>query len=271
MKLLQKFLILTTAVVLTAGQSIDECLKQDSISCVQKTLYRTAKEFFTKDKLELVNGVSLVKSNTDARSGKELAYDQEMEAANDIAERQNSLENFISDEAGQFLTGRSLRINLASAFQKIHESARTISESAPAEIRQAVDEIVEARGKKKGGLKAILPLLIAAKVKLGLLGAVAYFAIGFLAKKAIEVSFISLLISAFIALKTFWSGKTYHHDVTAYNNGWSGSVGGGWSGPVSGGWSNLVSGGWASPASGGSSGWEDPHYAHGQAYSGYHH
>lgn len=109
MKLLTKFLILT-AVVLTAGQSIDDCLKKDSISCVQKTLYRTAKEFFAKDKLELVNGISLVKSNANARSGKELAYDQEMETANDIAERQNSLENFISDEAGQFLTSRSLRV-----------------------------------------------------------------------------------------------------------------------------------------------------------------
>lgn len=52
-----------------------------------------------------------MKSNADARSSKELAYDQEMEAANDIAERQNSLENFISDEAGQFLTGRSLRVH----------------------------------------------------------------------------------------------------------------------------------------------------------------
>lgn len=52
-----------------------------------------------------------MKSNVNARSIKELAYDQEMEAANNIAERQNSLENFISDETGQFLTGRSLRVH----------------------------------------------------------------------------------------------------------------------------------------------------------------
>jgi len=111
--MLRKLLILTTAVVLVAGQSIDECLKQDSISCVQKTLYRTAKELFAKDKLELVSGISLVKSDADvrsSRSGKELVYDQEMDAANDIVGRQNTLENFISDEAGQFLTGRSIRV-----------------------------------------------------------------------------------------------------------------------------------------------------------------
>ncbi|KYM94433.1 PREDICTED: uncharacterized protein LOC108781233 [Cyphomyrmex costatus] len=272
MKLLKKFLILTTAVVFTTGQSVDECLKQDSISCVQKTLYRTAKEFFAKDKLELINGISIVKSNVNARSGKELVYDQEMDTANDIAERQNSLENFISDEAGQFLTSRSLRINLASAFEKIQESARAFSESAPPEIRQAVNEIVEARGKKKGSKKGIMPLLIAAKIKLGILGVLSYFVIGFLAKKAIQASIISLLISAFVAMRTFWSGKSHHQDVTPYNGGWSG----GWSGPVSGGWSNPVSNGWSSSglsggwANGASPGWEDSHYAHGQAYSGYH-
>ncbi|XP_011880754.1 PREDICTED: uncharacterized protein LOC105569165 [Vollenhovia emeryi] len=262
MKLLNQFLILTTAVILTAGQSIDECLKQDSISCVQKTLYRAAKGFFANDKLELVNGISLVKSSANARSGKALAYDQEMEAANGIAERQNSLENFISDEAEQFFTGRSLRINLGSVFEKIRESTRAISESAPPEIRQAVDQFVEAR-KKKGSMKKILPLLIAAKVKLGLLGALSYFVIGYLAKKAIEASVISLLISAFIGFKSLWSSKTQHHDVTAYNAGWNG----GWSGPVSSGWSSPAAGGWTNAAA---SGWEDPH-AHGQAYSGYQH
>lgn len=123
-------------------------------------------------------------------------------------------------------------------------------------------------------MKGILPLLIAAKVKLGILGALSYFVIGFLAKKAIAASLISLIISAFVALKTLWSGKSHHHDVTAYNSGWSN--GGGWSGPVSGGWSGPVSGGWSAPVSGGwasgvSSGWEDPHYAHSQAYSGHHH
>jgi len=121
MKLLKKFLILMTAVVLITGQSIDECLKQDSISCVQKTLYRTAKEFFAKDKLELINGVSLVKSNANARSGKELAYDQEMEAASDIAGRQNSLENFINDEVEQFLTSRSLRVKKLVKLELLHK------------------------------------------------------------------------------------------------------------------------------------------------------
>lgn len=105
---------LTTAVVLTTGQSIEDCLQSDSISCVQKSLYRKAKEFFDKDNLELFSGVSLVKNGDgqarSSRTGKELVYDQEIDAANSVADRQSALENFVSEEAGEFLSGRSLRV-----------------------------------------------------------------------------------------------------------------------------------------------------------------
>jgi len=180
----------------------------------------------------------------------------------------------------------------------------------PSEIRQAVDEVVEgkhemistllshsiyprivesspinivsnsagnnrspafaARGKKKG-IKGLLPLLIAAKVKLGVLATLAYFAIGLIAKKAILASLISLAISAFVGLRSLWNGgkNVYHHDLTAYNNGWSSGSVGGWS---AGGWSAPVSGGHGGWSNSGSAGWEDPHaYSHSQAYSGYHH
>lgn len=105
---------LATAVVLTAGQSLEDCLQSDSISCVQKSLYRKAKEFFDKDNLELFSGVSLVKSaeaqGRSSRTGKDLAYDQEIGAANNVADRQSVLENFVGEEAGEFLTGRSLKV-----------------------------------------------------------------------------------------------------------------------------------------------------------------
>ncbi|XP_017891510.1 uncharacterized protein LOC108631852 [Ceratina calcarata] len=260
MKLLA-VVILTSAVVLAAGQSLDECLQSDSISCVQKSLYRKAKDFFEADSYELFSGVSLVKNEQGrgSRTNKELLYEQEIDAANSVTDRQSALENFVSDEAGEFLTGRSLKINFAPAFEKIGESARAISDSAPEEVRQAVNEVVEGRGKKKI-LKSLLPLLIAAKVKIGALATLAYFAIGLIAKKAIFASLISLAISAFIGLKALWSKNS--HDVTPYNGGWSGgAAGGGWSAPV-------ASGGWSS----GGASWDDSHgYAQSQAYSGYHH
>lgn len=113
MKILAIASILTVAVAV--GQSLDDCLQTDSISCVQKSLYRKAKEFFDKDSLELFAGVSLVRNERgqgrSSRSGKELMYEQEIDSANSVTDRQTALENFVSEEAGQLLTGRSLRVN----------------------------------------------------------------------------------------------------------------------------------------------------------------
>ncbi|KAK2579927.1 hypothetical protein KPH14_007607 [Odynerus spinipes] len=258
---------LTVAVVLVTGQTLDECLKQDSISCLQKSIYRKAKEFFGKDSVEIVPGISLVRSqdsnslDRNARTGKDVIYDQEIDGANDVTERQNALESFVGEEASNYFAGRSLRINLAPAFEKIGESARAISDFMPQEIRQAADELVEGRGKKIKLLKSVIPLLIAAKAKIGALATVAYFFIALIAKKAIVASLISIAISAFVGLKALWASKA-GHDYTPYNNGWnSASSGAGWSGAVS-------PGGWATSGSGG---WDDGHYAQSQAYSGYHH
>ncbi|XP_058793664.1 uncharacterized protein LOC131665642 [Phymastichus coffea] len=261
---MKAFVFVAVAILACAhAQSIDECLQQDSISCVQKSLFRKAKEFFDSENLEIATGVSLVKSTADrnSRSGKNLVYEQEINQANDVAERQSALENFVGDEVGDFFSGRSLRINFSPVFTKISESARALSESIPVEIKEAANEVVEGRGKKKM-LKKILPLLLLAKVKIGALAVLGYFAIALIAKKAIIASIISIAISAFLGLKSLWA-KQSGHDTTGYSSGWNTASAGGWAAPVQ-------SGGWSSVASTG--GWDDAssYNAHSQAFSGYH-
>lgn len=133
--------------------------------------------------------------------------------------------------------------------------------------------LIPGRKKKKKGKGSLMPLLLAAKVKMGLLATLTYFVAGLLAKKAILASLISLAISAFVGMKSLWGGKGGGHDITSYSNAWAAPIGGGWSSGGGGGWSApVVSGGGWSGGGGGGGGWEDPHaYAHGQAYSGYHH
>lgn len=117
MKLFVVAFVALVACGLAAGQELDDCLRQDSISCVQRSLYRKAKEFFGKDSIELASGVSLVKSKADdraSRSGKAMLYDQEIDAASDVSERQSTLENFVGEEVGDFLTGRSLKVSTFS-------------------------------------------------------------------------------------------------------------------------------------------------------------
>ncbi|XP_014212872.1 uncharacterized protein LOC106642569 [Copidosoma floridanum] len=250
-------LVLAFAAVAVSAQSVDECLQKDSISCVQKSLFRQARGFFNQETFELVGGVSLVKSQGDraSRSDKSIVYEQEIEKAASVAERQSALENFVGEGLNDFLYGRNLKINFSPALEKINESARALGESIPVEVRQAADEVAEGRGKKK--LKKILPLLLLAKAKIGALATLAYFALALIAKKAIIASLISIAISAFVGLRSLWEKKgsatiSAGFPSTGYNAGWSSSVSGGY-------------------PSAGSAAWDDGHaYAQSQAFSGYH-
>lgn len=112
MKLLA--VLLVAAVAAASAQTLDDCLQQDSISCVQKSLYRRAKEFFSEDKLDIVRGVSLIKSqeSRNAKSSDDVVYDQEIEGKTSVTERQNTLENFVTDKISGFVSGRSLQVRV---------------------------------------------------------------------------------------------------------------------------------------------------------------
>lgn len=98
---------------------------------------------------------------------------------------------------------------------------------------------------------------MAAKVKMGALAVLAYFAIALIAKKAIFASLIAIAISAFLKMKSFFQGKG-GAGITGYNNGWNSASSSAWSGP------SVSSGGWQSGAS---SGWDA---GAAQSFSGYH-
>ena len=93
------------------AETIEECLQKDSIACVQKSLYKRAKEFF-EGSYELFSGVNLVKrsKNGGGRSVDGIDYEVEIDRANDVAERQSALENYIGEEISQFFHGRSLKV-----------------------------------------------------------------------------------------------------------------------------------------------------------------
>ena len=85
-------------------------------------------------------------------------------------------------------------------------------------------------------IKALLPVLLAAKMKIVALLGLAYVVIALIAKKAILASLVSLAISGFIAIKKLMSQQSHgHHEVKEVHaeysghGGWSGG-GGGWDG-----------------------------------------
>jgi hypothetical protein len=220
-----QFLIVTCVLIgaAFADESLQECFQKDSISCLQLMVFRKAKSLFDQQNIDLVGGLSLVKSE-EQRQGKSFSDNSaEVEAANDVDARENALESFMFENARNFFEERSLKLNIAGA-------ARSLSTIIPDEVKANVRSlVVEGRGKKKI-LKKLMPLLGLLKLKLAGLAIILLFGIGLIAKKAILVSLISIAISGFLAIKKLLSkkggGGGEHIEAVPYHGG---GGGGGWS------------------------------------------
>lgn len=80
--------------------------------------------------------------------------------------------------------------------------ARSLSGAIPEEVKSSVRSLVtEARGKKKKILKQLLPILGLVKLKVAALAVVALFGIALIAKKALVISVIALILSKFLLIK----------------------------------------------------------------------
>lgn len=153
-------------------------------------------------------------------------------------------------------------------------AARSLANAIPEDIKADVREaVVEGRGKKKL-LKKILPLLGLVKLKVAGLAILLLFGIGFLAKKAIFISLISIAISLFLAIKKLLSGGgkgkggggVEHVEAVPYHGGGGWSSGGGGSG----GWSSGGYGGGDAHGGGYDYGQHSQPIGQTLAYSGHH-
>lgn len=240
------------------------------VAAIRKILslqvFRKAKEFFDQPKIDLVAGLSVVKVDNVARSV-DTASD-EVENAKDVESRSSAIGSFVVDRLAAFFQERSLNWNFLGA-------ARSLSNAIPDDVKSQVRSlVVEARGKKKL-LKKLLPLLGIVKLKAAVLGILALLGIGLIAKKALLVSTLSILISLGILLKKVLSKK-----LSLIGGGLGGGgLGGGFGGGHDyhgggGGWSSGGGGGWNSyePHSfgGGDLGHASSSLSHSLAYGGHH-
>ncbi|XP_050437147.1 uncharacterized protein LOC126843580 [Adelges cooleyi] len=229
-----------------AHQQEDGCANKDSIACAQMQLFRTVRSFFDQDKVELLGGLSLVKSEKKGRSLTENSDDvNAIEGAKDANQRETALEDFTMHKVMRFFQERSLHWNLSPVVTEVTETARSVVDQIPPQIKTKISNFIEeGRGKKKKMMKHLLPLLIALKMKLVAFAGLAYIVIALIAKKALLASLISLLVSGFIGIKKLLSHHHPHHEVIESHHGHS-SYGGSpaaYSGSSSG-WDSYGSGG----------------------------
>ncbi|KXJ70707.1 uncharacterized protein LOC109407028 [Aedes albopictus] len=210
--------VLGLCALAAAQDNFKECLDKDSISCVQMMFYRKAREFFDQPQISLAGGLSFVKpAGRESRSFN--ADSAIIESANNVESREEALENYVMERTKNFFQERSLNLDMASA-------ARSVSSVLPEDVKSSMRALVsEARGKKKL-LKQLLPILGLVKLKIVGLAILALFGIALIAKKALIVSVIALVLSKFLFLKKLLSGKK--DDSHAYHGssgGWAESSG----------------------------------------------
>ncbi|XP_025417262.1 uncharacterized protein LOC112688324 [Sipha flava] len=204
-----------------AKQQDDGCANNpDSFECAQMQFYRAARRFFDQDKVELMGGFSLVKTE---KKGRSLAAENtedinNVENAKDSNDREAALEDFTMHKVMRFFQERTLHWNLSPIITEVSETARSVADQIPSQFKNKIaNYIEEGRGmmKKKKFMKQLIPLLIALKVKLSAFAVIAYIVIALIAKKALLASLISLLVSGFIGIKKLLASQHHapHHEV----------------------------------------------------------
>ncbi|XP_031624951.1 glycine, alanine and asparagine-rich protein-like [Contarinia nasturtii] len=217
---------------------LQECFDKDSISCVQTTIYRRAREFFDQPSIKFVGGLSFAKSNE--RAGKSLEPEPQVEEASSVQARELALEDYLLNRVKNFFTERSVSWDFATA-------GRSLANAIPDEVKESVRAlVVEGRTKKKI-IKKLLPLLGLLKLKLAALAVLAIAGIAIIAKKALITSLIAIAIAGAGALSGAvskllgrrggagglggWSQGSNVEEIIAYtntggNSGWnSGNAG----------------------------------------------
>ncbi|XP_014278445.1 uncharacterized protein [Halyomorpha halys] len=176
------------------------------LPCLELGLVRRAKELLDKDTIQLGGGLELKRREGASSEG-------DVPPLNGSEERQ--VEDYAVQEVGHFLEQRSVVWNLA-------EAVDSVAQFLPS------DGTEEGRGKRKKLLRALLPILVAVKMKVAGFLILAYIVIALIAKKALLSSLISLAVSAFIGIKKLMSGGGGHHHVPSHHevyepvHGWSG-------------------------------------------------
>lgn len=122
----------------------DGCAGQDSIACAQMQLFRSVRSFFDQDKVELLGGLSLVKNEKKGRSMAETAEDvNAVENAKDTNQRESALEDFTMHKVMRFFQERSLHWNLSPVVNEVSETARSVVDQMPTEIKSKISNFIE--------------------------------------------------------------------------------------------------------------------------------
>jgi hypothetical protein len=126
--------------------TLDECLKEDSVSCLQVRIYRSVKNILDQDRIDLIGGFSLVreedsKNEVKARTTEDTVSEEQILGAHDFKSRESAIESFVYQKINVFFQEHSIRWNVPPVLgQMTAVGAR--AENLPADLRQTNNHLV---------------------------------------------------------------------------------------------------------------------------------
>lgn len=128
-------------------QGLDECLKKDSISCVQIQVFRNIRSFFNQGSVDLFGGLSLVKNpvpeDESARKvSEDVSSESQILSAGDVEKREDILESFTLAKASNFFQERSLTWNLSPVVNEVADTARGLVNNIPDEVKNQISDFI---------------------------------------------------------------------------------------------------------------------------------
>lgn len=129
-----------------AKQQDDGCANSpDSMACAQMQIFRSVRSFFDQDKVELLGGLSLIKTEKKARSlTAETAEDvNHVENAKDTNDRESALEDFTMHKVMRFFQERTLHWNLSPVVTEVSETARSVAAQIPPQLKNKISNYIE--------------------------------------------------------------------------------------------------------------------------------
>uniref|UniRef100_A0A336MKM3 CSON013605 protein n=1 Tax=Culicoides sonorensis TaxID=179676 RepID=A0A336MKM3_CULSO len=176
------------ALMLSSVVGLKKLSEQGNHESHVQYIFRKARDFFDQQEINIVDGLSFNKDTS--RAARSINVDSSaIESANTIESREDALENYVSERAMNFFQERSLNLDMMSV-------GRAVSQVIPEEVKESMRSMVgEARKKKKKLLKKLLPLLGLVKLKAQGLILLALVGIAIIAKKALVIGVIALVLA----------------------------------------------------------------------------
>ncbi|KAF2905852.1 hypothetical protein ILUMI_00324 [Ignelater luminosus] len=170
-------------------------------SSAASSVFKATKAVVDSSTIEIFKGIGLIRTEGNEKESTEQELtEKSVENAVDVESRQKALETYLITTGERFWNERTVTWNPA-------QTAKALVNTIPDVVTSHLTSFVSQGREKKNQTQMLIPFLVALKLKLAALSAIALMVIALTAKKAILAAVISLMLSGISGLKSIVNSK----------------------------------------------------------------